>query len=443
VLTKIKVIGVNMDTQSKKCAICEKKICVVSTHCRKCSRITLPSVKKTCERNKKIVDLFHDEQMSTIDIANLFNVSQIRVQQILRSANIKLHHRIYKLNESIIEKNSCEKFYILGLFAADGYVSPKGKVPFVELTLNEADRILLEDIKKIFGSDKPLYLGKDGCLKLNLYSKRIHDVMESYGICNKKSLNLKLQKSVPQDYILDFLRGYFDGNGCITGSKSADITLGFTASKEFSKQLVDLYRQIGFNVNCYEITFKKNPLFVVKKCGQKGLKILANMYARHNLFMPRKYIKFLSFVRLSVDEMMMEMAHSVAKRSTCIRRKVGCIVVNEDKTNIVAIGYNGTAKGEPNHCRSSLPGQCKCIHAEENALIKGRGTFLYCTTIPCEQCAKLIINAGIKKIFYDANYRYSYALGLFNRTKTKYSKISKNRYNWKNELANILEWKNE
>ena len=121
------------------------------------------------------------------------------------------------------------------------------------------------------------------------------------------------------------------------------------------------------------------------------------------------------------DEYFMEIAHLVKKRATCLRRQVGAVLV-KDK-NILATGYNGTPSGIE-HCftRGCLREQmgipsgerheiCRGLHAEQNAIIQAAkhgtnidGATLYCTNQPCGICAKMIINAGIKKLIFDDGY---------------------------------------
>lgn len=121
------------------------------------------------------------------------------------------------------------------------------------------------------------------------------------------------------------------------------------------------------------------------------------------------------------DSYFMEIAEVVSKRSTCLRRKVGAVLVKDRQ--ILATGYNGTPKGLP-HCeqvgclREKLhvpSGQnhelCRGIHAEQNAVIQAAvngvstlGATLYCTHQPCVVCSKILINAGIKRIVYANPY---------------------------------------
>jgi dCMP deaminase len=126
-------------------------------------------------------------------------------------------------------------------------------------------------------------------------------------------------------------------------------------------------------------------------------------------------------IRPSWDEYFMEITHLVARRSTCLRRQVGAILV-KDK-NILATGYNGAPSGVA-HCldvgclreKLGVPSGerhelCRGLHAEQNAIIQAakHGTniddsTLYCTTMPCIICSKMIINAGIRRIVFEEGY---------------------------------------
>lgn len=125
--------------------------------------------------------------------------------------------------------------------------------------------------------------------------------------------------------------------------------------------------------------------------------------------------------RLSSDAYFMEIAAVVAKRSTCLRRQVGAVLV-KDK-HILATGYNGAPKGLK-HCSETgclrqqmeVPSGerhelCRAVHAEQNAIAQAalhgvsvEGSTLYCTLSPCSLCAKLLINAGIKRVVHDGAY---------------------------------------
>lgn len=113
--------------------------------------------------------------------------------------------------------------------------------------------------------------------------------------------------------------------------------------------------------------------------------------------------------RIPLFEVYMRMAEELAKRSTCARLQVGTVVTDAQLENVLAIGYNGNARGLPNRCDSTVPGQCGCIHSEVNALIKAPGSIkdkvVFVTNSPCVMCAKLIINSGVSHVYYRRAYR--------------------------------------
>jgi len=147
--------------------------------------------------------------------------------------------------------------------------------------------------------------------------------------------------------------------------------------------------------------------------------------------------------RPSYDEYFMEMAHVVAKRSTCLRRSVGAILV-KDK-HILSTGYNGAPKGMK-HCSEigclreelNVPsGQrheiCRGLHAEQNAIIQAAvfgvsiiDSIIYCTFTPCIVCAKMLINAGVKEIIFSGNYPDDLAKKMLKESKVKLRRYNNN-----------------
>jgi dCMP deaminase len=125
--------------------------------------------------------------------------------------------------------------------------------------------------------------------------------------------------------------------------------------------------------------------------------------------------------RPSWDAYFMDIAGLVARRSTCLRRCVGAVIVKDKR--ILSTGYNGAPSGIA-HCAETgclrellkVPSGerhelCRGIHAEQNAIIQAayhgvsiREATLYCTNLPCSICAKMIINAGIRTIVYLFGY---------------------------------------
>jgi len=144
--------------------------------------------------------------------------------------------------------------------------------------------------------------------------------------------------------------------------------------------------------------------------------------------------------RPSYDDYFMEMAHVVAKRSTCLRRKVGALLI-KDK-HILSTGYNGAPKGFK-HCSEvgclreqlNVPsGQrhelCRGLHAEQNAIIQAavfgvsiKGSTLYCTSAPCVVCVKMLINAGVDTIIFSGDYPDDLAEKMLKESNIKIKKL--------------------
>lgn len=126
-----------------------------------------------------------------------------------------------------------------------------------------------------------------------------------------------------------------------------------------------------------------------------------------------------SIDRIPLYEVYMRMAEELAKRSTCARLQVGTVITDAWLENVVAIGYNGNARGLPNRCDSTVPGSCGCIHSEINALVKAPGGMrdkvVFLTDSPCVACAKAMINSGVTHVFYRRKYRDPSGVELLQR----------------------------
>lgn len=125
--------------------------------------------------------------------------------------------------------------------------------------------------------------------------------------------------------------------------------------------------------------------------------------------MKREYLFHETYLRI---------ANNIAQLSRARRKKVGSIIVDKND-NIISYGFNGTPKGFDNNCEhenedGSLTTKEEVLHAESNAITKvakstnsSVDTTLYVTLSPCFQCAKLIVQAGIKEVYYIEQYRDS------------------------------------
>jgi len=132
----------------------------------------------------------------------------------------------------------------------------------------------------------------------------------------------------------------------------------------------------------------------------------------------------------------MKVAHLFAEHSSAKRKKVGAVIVKDDR--IISIGYNGMPAGWDNDCEEvdtptlpylqgngpTLKTKPEVLHAESNAIAKlakstesGEGATMFITCAPCIECAKLIYQSGIKEVFYDEEYRSDEGIKFLNKCK--------------------------
>ncbi len=146
--------------------------------------------------------------------------------------------------------------------------------------------------------------------------------------------------------------------------------------------------------------------------------------------------------RLPWPEYFMAITYMVAERSTCLRRKVGAIAVKNKR--ILATGYNGAPAGIQ-HCfetgclrqqRGIPSGErheiCRALHAEQNIIIQSAlhgvilgGADIYCTTFPCVLCSKMLINCGVRRIYYVEHYPDELACTMLNEAQIALEQVSK------------------
>ncbi len=144
--------------------------------------------------------------------------------------------------------------------------------------------------------------------------------------------------------------------------------------------------------------------------------------------------------RPKIDEYFMSIARIVATRSTCLRRKVGAVIVRDK--HIISTGYNGNVSGLP-HCLDvgclrdelNIPSgtqheTCRSIHGEQNAIIQAalhgvstKDSTIYVTHQPCIICAKILVNGGIKRVVYGDEYPDEITLEFFESAGIKTEKF--------------------
>jgi dCMP deaminase len=142
-------------------------------------------------------------------------------------------------------------------------------------------------------------------------------------------------------------------------------------------------------------------------------------------------------LRPDIDEYFLKIAKVVGERATCVRRKIGAVAVRDKY--ILSTGYNGAPAGIPDclelgclrdqqNIKSGSPHDiCRSVHAEQNVIIQAavhgtsiKGATIYCTTAPCAQCARMLVNAGIKRYVCFIDYPNKEARYLFKEAGIKF-----------------------
>jgi dCMP deaminase len=159
------------------------------------------------------------------------------------------------------------------------------------------------------------------------------------------------------------------------------------------------------------------------------------------------------FERPAWDTYFMQIADVVSERASCLKRKVGAVIVKDKQ--IISTGYNGAPKGlkhgaevgcmrqqlnVPSGTRHEL---CRGLHAEQNAIIQAAangtstvGSTLYCTFLPCVICTKMIINAGIKRVVFKGYYPDDLAVQMFSETNIELVLFKEDEYE-KEEIKKV------
>jgi len=160
-------------------------------------------------------------------------------------------------------------------------------------------------------------------------------------------------------------------------------------------------------------------------------------------------------LRPDIDEYFLKIAKVVGERATCVRRKIGAVAV-KDK-HILSTGYNGAPAGIPDclelgclrdqqNVKSGSPHDiCRSVHAEQNVIIQAavhgtsiKGATIYCTTAPCAQCARILVNAGISRYVCFIDYPNKEARYLFKEAGIKFDVLDEPSFNPDNLGEQVL-----
>ena len=250
-----------------------------------------------------IIDRYCNQRQGLKTISKYYHCDKKTLKNFLVKNGIKireLNHVPYSFDEGYFDCiNSSNKAYILGMLYADG--ANVKQYNAVKLSLASEDRAILEKIREEMKVEKPLLFyerskrnskWKD-VYELKIYSKHICEQLEILGCTPRKSLTLTFPNFLSDDLMPHFIRGYFDGDGCICISKSHIIS-SFVSSTDFCIGLHNYLQKIG--IACKLCTLKTNEhtsrIIISKKSEIK--KLMNYMYKDADLYMDRKHNTFLN-----------------------------------------------------------------------------------------------------------------------------------------------------
>ena len=211
------------------------------------------------------------------------------------------NNKKYTLNQRYFSKWSKNMAYILGFIYADGNMA-KDKF---RISIASKDLELLEQINLEIGSDRPIKLecNKNGqWWKLTIDNKYIYEDLKLLGLVPNKSFTCKVPH-IPEEFKYDFIRGYFDGDGCIyiknvnTNTPTASIDIA-TASKDFKDDLLKMLSDITDDKHKFSVQVRKNGLNIIRCNHKVSMNLYKKMYYENCLCLNRKKEKFDYIIKL-------------------------------------------------------------------------------------------------------------------------------------------------
>lgn len=255
------------------------------------------------ELTTKIIELYKNG-MTANKIAKEYVVSNHSITRLLQNNNIHVRsttgERKYKINENYFDTiDTPEKAYILGLLFADGHNELKKHT--VAMSLVETDKDHLERIRSILGSEKPLefldYSQKlfngykcQNQYRLLLFNSHICKTLLGYGMVSNKSASL-FYPQIDTALNQHFIRGYFDGNGCMCFSQGKHYISTIVSTSDMCNSISQILKQeIGINSSVLDAPNKNGITQYVSISGRLQVKkFMEYLYKDADLYLDRKY----------------------------------------------------------------------------------------------------------------------------------------------------------
>lgn len=252
--------------------------------------------------SQKIIDNLceqYREGKSTYELARIFGCNRTTISDELKRNNIKMRSKSERdihlgVNEYYFSDIDNEKkAYFLGLIYADGCIKPKSNI--VSLCLKKEDSYLLEELKKDMSLGRKIYNHNHKNGKIYCYLSACHhklvDDLKSIGCSERKTFTCDLP-TLDGKIMRHFIRGYFDGDGCVTHKKykeSKYASVQICCSELFAK---NLKKYLIENINIKSSISTSKSIHCVKMSNNQAIKFLSWIYEESNICMKRKFNKF-------------------------------------------------------------------------------------------------------------------------------------------------------
>lgn len=267
----------------------------------------------TIEEKLKVLEVYKKGNLSYKEIADKLGIWNTTVKYILKNNGVKLKSsseakRKYEVNENFFDIiDTEEKAYFLGFLYADGYNNTSRYC--VRLILQEDDRIIIEKLNNLLQPSKPLYFEKGRFDKrtsnisknkygLIIANKHISETLSNFGCIRAKTFHIVFPQWLNSKLQRHFIRGYFDGDGCIyynKNNKNFRVEMMGTDNLLYSIQNI-LSEELGFNkTKLYKkpLMINKNISSLIYGTNSQVMKIKDWLYKDATIYLDRKYNKFL------------------------------------------------------------------------------------------------------------------------------------------------------
>lgn len=246
-----------------------------------------------------ITDMYLNKRISTVEIGNKYNVSDVTITSILRRNGITVTKKRCRtiINSSYFEQIDTEyKAYFLGLIIADGSVilDSKNKKSFA-LSLVEQDDYVLYSLSKeisdnLLPINKSLYTHRQNMSHLRFSDAEFVSNLEKYGVIPNKTYHTFFP-DIPNDLLKHFIRGYFDGDGCVCFTKNK-LVVSFTGSKIIIPEIINKLLEANVINRIPAITDRGNFCSTSFAKRQSIINFYNYLYKDSNIYLTRKRDKF-------------------------------------------------------------------------------------------------------------------------------------------------------